>query len=187
MRKNVAGQSVSAQLLYTDNGFAYGGASPSTRVLCYVAKDGGARALGQGTSPSGECLHQGGGMFVYFPTATETNADHIAFQFEVAGSQAIPVVVNVYTRVLTLAEELKLQRGVQGLVTGSAQSGATTISIPTSLSETTPDHYNGRVITFTSGALAGQSTDITDYSAQGVLTVTALTEAPAPGDEFVIS
>jgi hypothetical protein len=55
------------------------------------------------------------------------------------------------------------------------------------LTETTADHYNGRTITFTSGAMAGQSSDITDYSAQGVLTVTALTEAPEPGVEFVIS
>ena len=44
------------------------------------------------------------------------------------------------------------------------------------------DFYNGRVIVFTSGALAGQSTDITDYVGSTVtLTVTALTGAPASG------
>jgi hypothetical protein len=174
-------------MLYASDGSAYTGGSPTTRVLCYVSKDGAARSLGGGTSPSGECFHVGGGQFVYFPTATETNGDHVTFQFETNNAEAIPVVLNVYPRILTEAEEEKLQRGVQALVTGSVQSGASTTSIPTSLTETTADHYNGRTITFTSGAMAGQSSDITDYSAQGVLTVTALTETPEPGVEFVIS
>jgi hypothetical protein len=174
-------------MLFTGTGLAYTGGSPTTRVLCYVSKEGAARALGGGTSPSGECFHVGGGLFAYFPTASETNADHVVFQFETNNEEALPVAVNVYPKTLTEAEEEKLQRGVQALVTGSVQSGASTTSIPTSLTETTADHYNGRTITFTSGAMAGQSTDITDYSAQGVLTVTALTEAPEPGVEFVIS
>ena len=44
----------------------------------------------------------------------------------------------------------------------------------------TNDFYKGRVIIFTSGALAGQATDITAYTGATVtLTVTALTAAPA--------
>lgn len=53
--------------------------------------------------------------------------------------------------------------------------------------ESTNDHYKGRIIVFTTGALANQATDITAYDgATKTVTVTALTEAPADGDDFVI-
>jgi len=65
-------------------------------------------------------------------------------------------------------------------------SPTTTVFIA-DLTETTDDHYIGRVIIFTSGTLLGQATDITDYTgATKTLTVTALTEAPANGDDFII-
>ena len=179
MRKNVAGQMISVQMVDTD------GVAFTSNVTCYVDVDDGGQALGQGTSPSGSCEHKGNGSHKYFPTQAETNGDHIAFTF--TGSGALPVTINVYPRTMTASEEAKLQRGVQALVTGTVQSGASSTSIPTDLTETTPEHFNGRTITFTSGALAGQATDITDYAANGVLTVTALTEAPEPGTEFVIS
>ena len=57
------------------------------------------------------------------------------------------------------------------------------------ITEATADHYNGRIVIFTSGALAGQATDITDYAAVGGIgqfTVTAMTEAPANDDAGII-
>jgi len=57
------------------------------------------------------------------------------------------------------------------------------------ITEATADHYNGRIVIFTSGVLAGQATDITDYAAVGGIgqfTVTAMTEAPSNDDTFVI-
>lgn len=57
------------------------------------------------------------------------------------------------------------------------------------LTEATAEHFNGRIVYFKTGALADQATDITSYSQVGgigQLTVTALTEAPADGDEFII-
>ena len=81
-----------------------------------------------------------------------------------------------------------LEAGAEGLVNSTCAAGSSTTSIATNLTEATDDHYNGRVITFISGAVAGQSTDITDYNGTTKrLTVTALTEAPADTDEFVIS
>ena len=81
-----------------------------------------------------------------------------------------------------------LEEGATGLVLSSCTSGSTTTEIHTNLTEVTNDHYNGRIITFTSGALLGQSTDITDYDGTTkYLTVTALTEAPSNTDTFVIS
>ena len=66
-------------------------------------------------------------------------------------------------------------------------SATTTAFAADGFTEATDDHYNGRVVVFTSGALAGQATDITDYTgASKTVTVTALTEAPADNDTFVI-
>lgn len=81
-----------------------------------------------------------------------------------------------------------LEAGALGLVPGTCAAGSTTTAIVTNLTEATDDHYNGRVITFTSGALAGQSTSISDYNGTSkTLTVVQLTEAPADTDSFVIS
>ena len=55
--------------------------------------------------------------------------------------------------------------------------------------EATADHFNGRIVVFTSGALAGQSTDITDYEYVGGIgqyTVTAMTSAPSNNDTFIV-
>lgn len=65
----------------------------------------------------------------------------------------------------------------------------TTVFQADDITEATADHYNGRRVHFTSGVLDGQATDITDYELVGGIgqfTVTALTEAPANNDTFVI-
>lgn len=57
------------------------------------------------------------------------------------------------------------------------------------ITEATADHFNGRLIIFTSGALQYQATRITDYalvSGRGRFTVETLTEAPANNDTLVI-
>jgi hypothetical protein len=49
------------------------------------------------------------------------------------------------------------------------------------------DHYNGRVVLFISGTLAGQATAITDYvGSTKTLTVVALTSAPSAGDLAIL-
>ncbi len=83
-----------------------------------------------------------------------------------------------------------LKRGANALVTGSVNDGsASTTAFVTDLTEATNDHYNGRVITFTSGNLAGQTGTISDYNGttKQITLENALTEAPADEDEFVIS
>lgn len=63
----------------------------------------------------------------------------------------------------------------------------TTAFIADGFTEATNDHFNGRLITFKSGALLGQQTAITDYvGSTQTFTVEALTEAPADDDFFVI-
>lgn len=86
----------------------------------------------------------------------------------------------------TAADNLALSAGV--IITGTAQTGTlSTTQMTTNLSESTNDHYIGRIIIWTSGALLGQATDITDYvGVNGLLTFTAVTEAPSNGNTFII-
>jgi hypothetical protein len=80
-----------------------------------------------------------------------------------------------------------LSSSVLGIVSGACEGTPTNTVIQTDLAESTDDHYIGRVVVFTSGAVAGQATDITDYTGStGTLTVTALTTAPSATDNFVI-
>ena len=81
-----------------------------------------------------------------------------------------------------------LEASALTIITGQAQTGTlSTTQMTTNLSEATDDHYNGRIIIWTSGVLTGQATDITDYDGTSkLLTFTAVTEAPSNGDGFII-
>ncbi len=74
---------------------------------------------------------------------------------------------------------------------GGTYAASTTVFYSDDVVESTADHYIGRTINFTSGALQGQSTLITDYALTGGLygtfTVEALTEAPADNTTFTIA
>jgi len=81
-----------------------------------------------------------------------------------------------------------LEASAEVIITGAATAGTlSTTQMSTDLSEATNDHYNGRAIIWTSGVLLGQPSDITGYvGVNGVLTFTAVTEAPSAGDSFVL-
>jgi phage tail protein X len=81
-----------------------------------------------------------------------------------------------------------LEASAETIVTGTAQTGTlSTTQMTTNLSEATDDHYIGRTIIWRTGVLLGQATDITDYTGtNGLLTFTAVTEAPSNGDTFII-
>jgi len=88
------------------------------------------------------------------------------------------------------ADKLTTSAGtmVKGVV-DSAAFTSTVTEFETNLTETTPDHYNGRVIIFTSGALVDQAATILDYASaggRGHFTVSVLTEIPANTDAFII-
>ena len=74
------------------------------------------------------------------------------------------------------------------IVDSTAKAGTlSTTQMSTNLTEATDDHYNGRSIIWTSGVLINQASDITDYvGVNGVLTFTAVTEAPSASDSFII-
>lgn len=82
----------------------------------------------------------------------------------------------------------KIGAGSAGILKVIVGAGSTTTAVvlnaATGIDAGVPsavnDYYNGAVLIFTSGALAGQRTSVTDYDGASVtLTVTALTGAPA--------
>ncbi len=81
-----------------------------------------------------------------------------------------------------------LEQGALALVTGAAVGTPTTTVIDTDLTEASNDHYNGRVVTFTSGACIGETRTINDYNGTTKeLTTDAFQTAPSATDTFVIS
>lgn len=89
---------------------------------------------------------------------------------------------------LTAALAAKLAAHAAGVLTVLTAAGSTTTNVvlnsTTGINGAAPsavaDFYNGRVLIFTSGALDGQATSVTDYIEDN-LTVVALTGAPASG------
>jgi len=97
------------------------------------------------------------------------------------------------TNAMTAAIAAKLALSANTMVIGTVShdntAASTTVFYCDDITEATADHYNGRIVIFTSGALQNQATDITDYeldNGEGKFTVTALTEAPADNVTFII-
>lgn len=119
------------------------------------------------------------------PTVAEFNARTLpaASYFD---STADTVDVGAINGNIEAAEDLAASAST--IVRAVAQAGTlSTTQMTSDLSEATDDHYNGRIIIWTSGVLKDQATNITDYSGtSGLLTFTAVTEAPSASDTFVI-
>ena len=120
------------------------------------------------------------------PNAADTDVDVTAYLYAVDD-------VNVKSINDNNGAAIALALSADQIIVGTVDTGsfvATTTQLEADdITEATADHYNGRIIIFTSGALAGQATDITDYElsgANGKFTYTLLTEAPANNDTFVI-
>lgn len=110
--------------------------------------------------------------------------------YHIQAAVSIPEIVNEawgaarsdHTTVGTFGHAFK------GLEGSTAKAGTlSTTQMSTNLTEGTDNHYIGRTIVWLTGVLTRQASDITDYVAvNGVLTYTAVTEAPSADDEFVI-
>jgi hypothetical protein len=99
-----------------------------------------------------------------------------------------PTNAEMEARTFAAATVAKMAASAGTIIVSAAAAGTlSTTEMTTTLTEATDDHYNGRVIIWTAGALIAQATDITDYDgATKKLTFTAVTEAPGDGDAFVI-
>jgi hypothetical protein len=132
-----------------------------------------------------------------FMTVNETGALPVWHEFMVLDSVAYGVLVtggNEWPANVTKiggdsTAATNLYRGMSTLVVGTAVTGTlSTTAFTTDLTEATNDHYNGRLVTFVTGVLAGQQAAISDYTgATKLITVAAMTDAPSNGDIFVIS
>jgi len=87
----------------------------------------------------------------------------------------------------------KLEASTETMVIGTVShdntAAITNIFYSDDVVEATADHFNGRKVIFTSGAVIRQATSIEDYeleSGEGKFTVVALTEAPADNVTFII-
>jgi hypothetical protein len=100
--------------------------------------------------------------------------------------------IKVITDALTAAAAAKLALSAGQIIPGTIDTTvapSTTEFEADDITEATADHYNGRVVIFTSGVLAGQATSISDYAlagGKGHFTVVAMTEAPGNNDTFII-
>ncbi len=101
--------------------------------------------------------------------------------------------IKAVTDALTAAAAAKIALSAGTMRTGTVSHdntvATTEIFYCDDIAEATGEHYKGRNIHFTSGALDEQVTDILDYalvSGEGKFTVTALTEAPADNVTFLI-
>lgn len=81
-----------------------------------------------------------------------------------------------------------LEASALGIVVGAAATGTlSTTQMTTNLTESTDDHYVGRVVLWTSGVLSGQAAAISDYAGSTkLISFSARTDAPSNGDSFVI-
>lgn len=201
LQKNVASQNFTFAMINASTG----GADTGLTVTVYVTKDNGAQATGSGT-----VTEAGHGQYNYAPTQAETNATDVGFICTATG--AIPVNLDFHTDVVdangflevgvqavngvTLAAQA-LAQSAQSICWGTCTTGSTTTSVnvgtlnnPSTLTDS--GQLIGRTIIFlgntTSGHMQAQASNITASTtgATPTLTVTALTNAPANNDVFVI-
>jgi hypothetical protein len=170
---------VTFPILDADGDLVTGASTPDSEV----SKDGGAFA--DCTNEATE-IATNSGMYYLDLTATEMAADTVAVIVKTgtAGAKTTPLVLYPDGRFAAANAAI-----IPGTSDNTAFTGTTTIFESDDITEATADHFNGRTILFTAGALLGQSTVIEDYAlngGRGRFTVTALTEAVPDNSTFVI-
>lgn len=90
----------------------------------------------------------------------------------------------------------RLEEAATSVITGTVDAATPTPSTTAfgftgtngHTASTVDDFYNGKIVTFLTGNLAGQSTDVTDFTGtNNILTVTALTAAPDSASVFTLT
>ena len=106
------------------------------------------------------------------------------------GTDLLDVSVTQLNGSATPAANLAASAGVMltGTVDGTGSNSTTQVET-TATSEATANHFVGRALFFTSGALIYQAAKITAYAytgGRGRFTVETMTDTPAGGDAFII-
>lgn len=118
-------------------------------------------------------------------SAVPTTSD-IKTAIEIAGGSI--ALTKAVTDALTVAGATKIALSASTIISAAAAAGTlSTTQMTTTLTEATNNHYNGRIIIWTSGVLINQATAITGYNGvTKMLTFTTITEAPTAADTFII-
>jgi hypothetical protein len=135
-----------------------------------------------------------GGNVVGSVGSVTTVSDKTGYALSAAGVDAVwDEAMSGHTTAGTYGDKIRAHAGavLKALLTSGSTTTSLVLNATTGIEGAAPsstnDFYNGRVIIFLTGALAGQATDITDYvGSTKTLTVTALTGSAASGDTAVI-
>jgi len=124
-------------------------------------------------------------------TAAVPTTAEIKTEVEQAGSHL--ALIKAVTDALTVAASSKFALSAGVIVSGTVSYNNTEASpsvfYSDDITEATANHFYGRIVIFTSGALQYQATDIVAYEfvgGEGKFTVTTLTEAPLDNVTFII-
>jgi hypothetical protein len=154
---------------------------------CDIIKDGGTSAVA-----TNDFAEEGNGWYSLVLTGTEMEATVIKVSIIDAATKAYEdQAILVHTG---LSHQVDALEGIEKYQVNNASTTPLATAFEADRQygrseEATADHFNGRNIVFLDGNLRGQMTDITDYAQQntrGFFTVTALTEAPADNDFFLV-
>lgn len=125
-------------------------------------------------------------IHVTSPNAGDTDVDATCTLYDAASGNIVAINDDTTAPVNLALSASEMQAGT---VSHDNTAATNTVFYSDDITEATADHYNGRLIVFTSGALQKQMTRITDYSldtGEGKFTVDQLTEAPADNVTFLI-
>lgn len=163
-----------------------------------------AGSTGAAASIANAPVHQANGVYQIQLTQAEINCDEVVLTI-------VPSAADISAECISLTTEptpgdvieidsnadaaIRLALSADQIIPGTVDT-VTNTHTPTvtefqadDILEATGDHYNGRIVIFTSGNLLAQATEIVDYQVVGGIgqfTVVAMTDAPADNDTFII-
>lgn len=165
----------------------------ASSITCKISIDGGTFTALTDTNPT----ENEAGRYTFDLSQAETNGYSLRFipVSATGGVMVIAIPESISTlpaAFIGIATE-RFLRAVNAITIGTVGSSASTTSVPTSAlnpAATKIDQFKGQILCFdkdtTTTNLRGQKTVITGNDGSGVLTVTALTDAPQSGDTFTI-
>lgn len=213
LKQSTATTVVVGPFVSTTDGYTAKTALTISQAKSLLWKQGGTTFGAKNDATAG--THRSNGCYTLPLDATDTNTlGQLVLSIDDSANAALPVrhdfmvlPANVYDSLVAGSANLavdstkiggsttagtNLAASAVGIVTGTSDNTgftATSTQMDTTITEATTDHYKGRVIVFTSGALAGQATSISAYSlvtGRGRFTFATLTEAVPNSTSFVI-
>ena len=180
---------------FNDDTFKTGTLTTETASLTHRAGNNGATITGLWTYVLSTVSGFTAGA-IYFAVVSHSSASppQQEREFQFGSAQGDVVVtsgrpeVDVKALAGSASSASNLERSASTIYRGTISGSSTTTALVDSgLTQADTDFWKGRIVIFTSGALAGQATDITAVTpATDTLTVTALTSAPSVSDTYVI-